>query len=276
MTKRKYDLTLKKLENRFKEKRGTGSGSEYIPWVNIHDFPSNGRSSRLLGIKTNRVHHFLSDLEESFFYLCEWDDRIIDIREKFPLDRTVTFELAEKFNINHPMTTDKALNVITVDFLLTYKSTSSLGGKLVAVDVIPSKQLDKRSVIELIELKRRYWSSENTPYYIFTEKEINKVVVENIKWIHQFYNYITPDTFQVFEPAIDDLLIWLNNETLIISDLLESIDLNYGFDNGTALSIFKSMLCHKSILFDLTKKVSMKENCSFFEVINNDREVSNL
>lgn len=31
MPKRKYDLTLKKLENRFKEKRGTGSGSKYIP-----------------------------------------------------------------------------------------------------------------------------------------------------------------------------------------------------------------------------------------------------
>ena len=276
MSKRKYDLTLKKLENRFKEKRGTGSGSKYIPWVNIHDFPSCGRSTRLLGIKTNRIHHFLSDLEESFFYLCEWDDRIIDIREKFPLDRAVTFELAENFNIKHPMTSDKAINVITVDFLLTYKSTSSLNGKSVAVDVIPSKQLDRKSVIELLELKRRYWSNDNTPYYIFTEKEINKVVIENIKWIHQFYNYITPENFQEFEPAIEDLLIGLNNESLIISELLDSIDLNYSFDKGTTLSIFKSMLCHKSILFDLTKKVSLKENCSCFKVVNRNREVSNL
>lgn len=66
-----------KIEKWIKEGRGSGVGSEYKPWLNIQDVSSKGRSTRLKGIKTNRQHEFLSDLERNHFYLTEYSDFLI-------------------------------------------------------------------------------------------------------------------------------------------------------------------------------------------------------
>lgn len=55
--------------------------------LKIQDVSSLGRSTRLKGIKTNRQHEFLSDLERNYFYITEFSDFVIGIREHFPLLR---------------------------------------------------------------------------------------------------------------------------------------------------------------------------------------------
>ncbi|ONG89924.1 transposase [Bacillus cereus] len=82
MSKRKRTSTVEKW---IKEGRGTGTGTDYRPWLKIQDVSSLGRSTRLKGIKTSRQHEFLSDLERNYFYLTEFSDVITDIREQFPL-----------------------------------------------------------------------------------------------------------------------------------------------------------------------------------------------
>lgn len=57
MAKRGRTWTNSKYERYLKEGRGTGEGKEYKPWLRIQDFPSNGRATRVLGNKTNRIHH---------------------------------------------------------------------------------------------------------------------------------------------------------------------------------------------------------------------------
>lgn len=47
--------------------------------------PLLDRSAHLKGIKTNRQHEFLSDLERNHFYLTEYSDFYVDIGEQFPL-----------------------------------------------------------------------------------------------------------------------------------------------------------------------------------------------
>ena len=90
MAKRKYGITEKKIIKYINEGRGQGLGKDYIPWIKIQHFPSNGRVSRIKSWKTGRVHHFLSDLETKYFYYLEWQDDVIDIREQFPLiDRSL-------------------------------------------------------------------------------------------------------------------------------------------------------------------------------------------
>jgi hypothetical protein len=49
--------------------RGQGHLSAYKPWITVYDFPSNGKVARILGKKTNRVHHLLSSLETRAFTL---------------------------------------------------------------------------------------------------------------------------------------------------------------------------------------------------------------
>ena len=65
------------------EGRGQGFGAVYTPWLCIQDFPSLGMVSRVSGATTGRIHHLMSNLELSLFYLLDWSDDVIDIREQY-------------------------------------------------------------------------------------------------------------------------------------------------------------------------------------------------
>ena len=102
-----------------KEGRGTGTGATYKPWLTIGDVPSEGRSHRVLGLKTGRLHHMLSDLELRLFQILDWNDAVQDIREQFPLDRNKTQAIADRLGIRHPVdTVTKTPMVMTTDFLV--------------------------------------------------------------------------------------------------------------------------------------------------------------
>lgn len=56
-----------KYQRYLKEGRGQGDLSQYVPWVQIQDFPSKGIVSRVKGNTTGRVHHLMSNLELYYF-----------------------------------------------------------------------------------------------------------------------------------------------------------------------------------------------------------------
>jgi hypothetical protein len=64
MARQRYGFDEEKIERFEKEGRGRGRGADYLPWLTIRDVPSRGRSHRLQGIKTGRVHHLHSDIED--------------------------------------------------------------------------------------------------------------------------------------------------------------------------------------------------------------------
>ena len=51
-------------DRRFREKRGQGEGKDYVPWIQVTDFSSLGLKWRIPGVLIDRLHHFLSLLEE--------------------------------------------------------------------------------------------------------------------------------------------------------------------------------------------------------------------
>src|SRR5699024_9172047 len=101
--------------------RGTGSGAGYQPWLKIQDVYSLCRSTRLKGIKTGRQHEILYDLERNYFYLTEFNDVVLDIREQFHLvPQEETIEIAEELGIKHPADPKTGYRIVmTTDFLLT-------------------------------------------------------------------------------------------------------------------------------------------------------------
>jgi hypothetical protein len=129
MAKRRYEFDEGKLTRFLKEGRGTGSGADYKPWLTIQDVSSSGRVSRVHGRKTHRLHHFLSDHETSFFFLLDWSDAVVDIREQFPLDRDITRRIAAEMGIRHPADTKTKVDIVmTTDFLVDIRG--SQGTKL--------------------------------------------------------------------------------------------------------------------------------------------------
>lgn len=171
-----------KAEKRIKEGRGSGVGADYKPWLNIQDVSSKGRSTRLKGIKTNRQHEFLSNLE------TEYSDSIVDIRKQFPLlPLEETIVIADEFGLKHP--TDPKTNepvVMTTNFLLTVDKGEGLAE--IARTIKMKDELLKERVIEKFEIERVYWERRQIDWGIVTELEISKEMARNISYIHDYYD----------------------------------------------------------------------------------------
>ncbi|MCJ1223280.1 TnsA endonuclease N-terminal domain-containing protein [Paenibacillus polymyxa] len=96
--------------------------------MTVHDVPSIGIVTRILGWKSGRLHHYLSKhFELTHHYQMEWSEQVIDIREQFPLlplDKTLY--IAQKLGIKHPTDPKNKLPIImTTDMLLTIKQEES-------------------------------------------------------------------------------------------------------------------------------------------------------
>ena len=112
-TKWSYKTYLRFLRNG----RGVGDLACYKPWITIHDFPSKGKVVRILGKKTNRIHHLLSQLEKTYFLILDNDLFVEDIKEQFPLPLESTQMLAARLGIKHPSVNGFSY-VMTTDFMV--------------------------------------------------------------------------------------------------------------------------------------------------------------
>jgi len=73
--------------------------NEYTPALTVRDVKSpNSRSKRVMGYKTGRVHHFLSDYESGYFYLLEWSEEHDVELEFIQLGKPFQNSYIERFN----------------------------------------------------------------------------------------------------------------------------------------------------------------------------------
>jgi hypothetical protein len=123
MPTNKYIWTEAKFNRYIKESRGQGTGKEFLPWLMTYNVPSLGRRARDPGWKTGRLHHLLSDLDTYYFYLLEWSDPVIDIREKFPLlDVEAAQAIVFDMGIEYPKDKENKFPfVLTTDFMITIR-----------------------------------------------------------------------------------------------------------------------------------------------------------
>ena len=159
--------TFDDYKRSLKGKYGLGEGKSYKPWLRVQDVKSKGIRSQILGLTTQRIHHTLSSIETEFFYLAEFSDQIIDIREQFPLfPLDLSIKIAKSLNINHPThpETDTPI-IITTDFLLTMKKANEIAYK--AISVKPEGNLVDLRVLEKQEIERVWWELLGINYSIY-------------------------------------------------------------------------------------------------------------
>ncbi|WP_139995654.1 TnsA endonuclease N-terminal domain-containing protein [Kurthia sp. Dielmo] len=229
-----------KVEKWIKEGRGSGIGAEYKPWLNIQDVSSLGRSTCLKGIKTDRQHEFLSDLERNYFYLTEFSDSVVDIREQYPLlPLEETLVIADELGIKHP--TDPKTHepiVMTTDFLLTVDKGEGLVE--LARTIKMKDELLKERVIEKFEIERVYWERRQFEWGIVTELEIPKKMARNISYIHDYYSLEHYDAFQSLSGQyIEDLSMALLQRLLTNDESIRAI--TNAFDRDTHLPLGSGM-----------------------------------
>ncbi|MEJ9209933.1 TnsA endonuclease N-terminal domain-containing protein [Bacillus smithii] len=171
-----------------KDGLGQGTGVDYKPWITIQDVPSLGRSTRLKGIKVPRQHEFLSDLERNYFYLLEYSDLVVDIREQFPL-LTVeeTIVIADELGIKHPTNPKTGEPAeMTTDFLVTINNNGQFQ-HLARTLKYKDELMDER-VLEKFEIERIYWKRNDIDWGIVTELEIPKTMAHNIAFVREYFD----------------------------------------------------------------------------------------
>lgn len=164
---------------------GKGTKESYRPWVDLHDFSSDGNTHRFQGAYIKRDYLLFSDLEFNAFTLCEWSQRYSDIREQMPLDRELTRAIAAELGIPHPTYrgTDVPF-VMTTDLVLTDALDEQ---KNYAVNVKPASAFKDPRQLELLEIQRFYYAGMGVPHQIYVLTQPAIETAKTILWSRAAY-----------------------------------------------------------------------------------------
>ncbi|KPY54554.1 TnsA endonuclease N-terminal domain-containing protein [Pseudomonas syringae] len=265
--------------------KGFGQGSQelYVPWLRVQDVPSHGRSRKVHGVKVDRLHHLLSDLEYGYLLVAEFSPEVLDIREQFPLLPVPTLQsIAHALSIRYPVYPGtKVPFVMTTDFLLTIKQPD--GSTRLAARTIkyteslkPSKGLER--TLEKFQIERAYWTDRGVDWNIVTEKDLPAPLIQNLDWLRKS---ATLQRHLQQRPLIESFL----EEITRVREYPWSLERALRHIAGVlfipyadAKAMFMHLVWHKQILLDLTaERLSMKSVVPAFRVVwpstNHDHEL---
>ncbi|MCP3930833.1 MAG: hypothetical protein GY705_17235 [Bacteroidetes bacterium] len=182
MAKRKLSC-FKDFKRALRSGYGLGAGDSYTPWIRVQDISSKGRSTKLPGIRVNRTHHLLSDIEKRLFLINEYCSVNIDLREQFPLlPLELAERIAEQIGVIYPIADDTGEPIVeTTDLVLTRKN--SKGISFLPIAAKESGDLLKTRVREKLEIERVWWRLLVGDWLLVTEKQLDRTVCENLDWL---------------------------------------------------------------------------------------------
>lgn len=240
-------LTQAQIDKRFKEGRGQGHGPDYKPFIYTRDVSSLGRSHRLPGSKTRRLHHLLSDLELAIFLTLNRSSHVTDIREQFPMRVKDTVRIAEELGLPHGRYKGTP-QVLSSDFLVDFDDPQRPS---VAIQAKYSADLQKPEVIERLELERRYWQEKGIPWVIVTEREVSSKAFANIQWLYpaNVEDDIVQDDLERYHQLF--LLEFQRHPDLKLTVIAQGLDTSGHLEVGQGLYWLRQLLARQFFLFDL-------------------------
>lgn len=249
------------------EGRGRGEGSNYKPWLTIHDVPSQGRCHRIYDLINGRVHHLLSDLELHIYYIYAWSLPVADIMEQYPLlPLEETVAIAKQIGVSHPVDPKTRYPiVITSDFLLKIRLALHFEYKVRTAKYMSA--LDDYRVREKLEIERLYWEARNLDWGITTEESVPKQLVENIDWVYPYYHLESLRPLTQLE--IDKIARHLTEKVLAteapLRRLTSSCDQELRLRRGQSLSVIRHLLAKRYWNVDMTHRIRPSERLTLTE-----------
>ncbi|MGK7391498.1 MAG: TnsA endonuclease N-terminal domain-containing protein [Candidatus Cyclobacteriaceae bacterium M2_1C_046] len=245
-----------KYETKLKQNRGKGYGKNYRPWYevgeNIPMIPGTkrrGNGHRIKGLKTDRVHHLLSNGERFLFVLFDLKPEITDIREQYPiLEIEIAKNISNDLGIKYPSYTQN--HILTSDFLLDFKN-----GKQQIVTFKPIANINKRQ-LELFQIERAYWESKGIEWNLITDREIpkNEIFIKNqLDIYHAAVQYNEKDL--LFEEVKGFYYFILEyhkkHKSLGIIDFCDLADSQNQFESGVSLRVLKLLIAKRILGFNI-------------------------
>jgi hypothetical protein len=242
------------FEKYLREGRGQGDGPGYTPWIQIQDFASKGVVSRVKGRKTGRIHHLMSNNELAYFYLLDWSDDVLDIREQYPLlDIECAMNIAVQSGIRYP--TDRTSGypyVLTCDFLIT--TAQGLKARTVKM----TSELSNARVLEKLEIERRYWAVNGVDWKLVTEKEISYRRARNIEWLYSAQDFdAAQDQSGILSHAKNMIMRMYGYSEFSVVDIAQTVEEDFCLARGIGLLLFKQLVLSKEIHVDLDSQLNL-------------------
>ncbi len=258
MAKRKRMTDASTADRRRKEGRGCGTGSLYLPYIYIHDVASIGLASRVLGWKTARIHHLLSRLELQYFHTLEWSERVLDIREQFPLDLDETLAIAAQLGVKHPThPKTRCPIVMTSDFVVTVREPFNARDRVRTTKY--AKDLRRPRVLEKLEIERVYWQDvRGIDWKIITERNIDPVLARNVEWVHRHRDarQLAPLTTTDIARVEESLTMQVVRGGVPLAKLTKSCDALLGLSPGSSLSVVRHLIANRRWQTDMRAPIS--------------------
>lgn len=245
-------------QRKITEKRGLGSGKDYIPWYKVgesHDSSKRGEKSRgnefkLKGLKTKRTHHLLSNYEKLLFIVFDLNPQISDIREQFPLlDTDLARSISEELGIKYPKF-QNSQHILTSDFWIDFKSGTSR-----IVTFKPLGNIDSRQ-LELFQIEKTYWQRKGIEWHIMTELDIphEPIWLSNYRDIYESINLfvsgdISIEPIQLFYHFLH--MSFQDLGQLGVVSFMKTADKKLNFEEGMSLRIFKILIARRIVNADL-------------------------
>ncbi|MDQ0888527.1 hypothetical protein QFZ81_003615 [Paenibacillus sp. V4I9] len=254
MAKFKYAIDENTIAKRLKEGRGSGIGTNYKPWILVHEVPSIGKSSIRYSWTVGRDHHFLSLLEAMYFYLLEWDDEVLDFREQFPLlPREETQSIAAELGVKHPTDPKTKVEIVmTTDNVITQKT--QFGQVIKARSIKYEDALQKRRNAEKQMIEKIYWSRRGVEWNVVTENSIHIPKIQNVQMFHKLRSKfgLFPNVDESFLKTMEEKLIKLlpgNNK--ILADITDAMDKHFNVSASTSITLLMHLIANKRLMIDM-------------------------
>ncbi len=226
-------------------KRGDGQGEwgSYKPFLRVRDVPSDGRSAMFEGLKTGRMHHYLSDIEYHYHLLAEFAPEVSDIREQFallPWDEPQS--IAQSLGITYPKYpgTDTPI-VMTSDIVLTIENSTNQEFSVISVKpasrLVPSDPRYHRTLEKLL-IEKVYWQRRHVQWSLCTDAMLPITKVRNLDILRPTMVSRESDWLNSLLPEFSEILPSLCSDQHSLNSVLLSTATHFGCSVDDAFKLF--------------------------------------
>lgn len=242
--------------------RGSGDLESYKPWITVHDFPSKGKVARILGKKTHRIHHLLSQLEKIYFLLLDNDPEVEDIKEQYPIPLEFSQMIAAELGIKHPVVNGFSY-VMTTDFMI------KRNGVWEAVQIKTEEDLEQKRVQEKFAIEEAYYKKIGVAWKTVTEKKLPEVAGWNYYWLNsgEPIEKLIPNS-GMLKRMQEAFLSMYQDYTIPFQTIISGMDNMCQLKKGTTMQLFKKCIMDNCIDLDLCTNIDLTEPRDFDKCID--------
>jgi hypothetical protein len=227
---------------------GMPQGVEHKAFVKAREFANDGTASSAHGITVDRPYELISKGEEGYFYILDFCQGLLDIREGYPL---FSHEAAQA-----TFATGGELlraEVMTIDFLLTRDTVPvSYAGR----SYKPSGKLHSKSQVAGLLRQQAVFRQLGWGWKLVTERNLSPIVADNAYQLSHWFR----DSAAARDPAIVDSARQLTLKmptALTFQHVIDRVSKRMGIDESASRAAICAAIRGRTLEIDWHQPIAL-------------------